>query len=642
MSDYLPFLVVGVTAGSLYGLAGLGLVLTYRTSGVFNFAHGAVAAAAAYLYYQLYVTNGWPWPLAMLATLAVCGAAAGLVLERLARRLVRRQVATIIVGTVGLLLVIQGFLYVRYGALNRIFPDTLQKAIPGGFRLSSVLVPWGQAVTIGISVAAAAGLYAVLRLTRLGVAMRAVVDNGELLDLAGTNPARVRVSAWMLGCSFAALSGILVAPRLGLDAGLLILLIVYSFGAVAIGRFTSLPLTFAGGIAVGILEALATKEFPRPPLNGIPSAVPFLVLIVVLLATPARLLPRHIGRTTALVREARTSLAPARRRAGVAVGLALLIAVPHVAGARLPVYTSALAFVPMFLSLALLVRVSGQISLCQAAFFALGATTFSHLIHDFHLPWLVALVGAGLVTIPLGAVLALPAIRLSGVYLALLTFGFGILMQNVVFGTWLMWGKEPGLEGARPHLGPINGRDEETLYYVFLLVAVVAAFVVAGVVRTRLGRLLRGMADSPLSLATNGLGVNVTKVLVFCLSAFLAGIGGALFLVQATTAGRDTGFGPFQSLSWLAVLVIFAWSGPVASAFLSASFLAVLPAYVSNLTVEWQTLLFGIGVLFAVLFAEVGVPGSLRRLATAPSRSPLRTRPRPAPSCVGVETAVAS
>ena len=629
MSEYLPFIVAGIAAGSLYGLAGLGLVLTYRTSGVFNFAHGAIAAAAAYIYYEFYVVQGWPWPIAMLTALVVCGALAGLVIERIVRRLARRQVATIIVSTVGLLLLVQGLLYVHYGALNRVFPDALQKEISGGLRISGVFVPWAQALTILISVVAAVGLYLFLRLTRLGVAMRAVVDNGDLLDLAGVSPNRVRATAWMLGCSFAALSGILVAPKLGLDAGLLILLIVYSFGAVAIGRFTSLPLTFAGGIAVGIIEALATKEFTRPPLNGIPSAVPFLVLIVVLLVTPARLLPRHIGRATALVAESKVVLGRTPRLVGLTGGLVLLVLVPHAAGVRLSVYTSALAFVPLFLSLALLVRVSGQISLGHAAFFAVGATTFSHLIHDAGLPWLLALVGAGLVTVPLGALLALPAIRLSGVYLALLTFGFGILMQNVVYGSWLMWGKEPGLDGARPVLGPLNGQDEETLYYIFLVVALAAAALLTLVVRTRLGRLLRGMADSPLSLASNGLSVSVAKILVFCISAFLAGIGGALYLVQATTAGRDTGFGPFQSLSWLAVLVMFAWSGTVLSAFLAAAFLTVLPAYMTDLTVEWQTLIFGAGVLLAVLLAESDVLGRLRRFADVPSRGPLRTRPVP-------------
>jgi branched-subunit amino acid ABC-type transport system permease component len=633
VSGLLPFLVVGVTSGALYGLAGLGLVLTYRTSGIFNFAHGAFGAAAAYLYYHLYVTNRWPWPVAMLATMIVCGPVAGLLVERVARKLVGKQVATIIVGTVGLLLVIQGTLYVTFGAGNRSYPDTLLRALPGGFKAGGVLVTWAQVTTIAVSIIAAGGLYIFLRLSRLGVAMRAVVDNSELLDLAGTSPARVRSLSWMLGSTFAAASGILVAPKLGLDAGLLILLIVYSFGAVAIGRFASLPLTFLGGLAVGILEALATKQFPRPPLNGLPSAVPFVALIVVLLATPARHLPRHIGRATGLISERRMALRRGPRLAAVSVGLATLLIVPSFAGSRLPVFTNALAFVMMFLSLTLLVRVSGQISLCQAAFFAVGATTFSHLVHDFHVPWLLALLGAGLVAVPLGAVLAIPAIRLSGVYLALLTFGFGILMQNAFFGSWLMWGKDASLDGARPSLGPINGNSETALYYVFLAIVISATGLLAVVMRSRLGRLLRGMADSPLSLTTNGLGVSVTKALVFCLSAFFAAIGGALYLVQTTTVGRDTGFGPFQSLQWLAVLVMFAGTGLILSSFVSAGFLVVLPAYVTGLTTEWQTLLFGIGVLVAVIASERGSgtgrwPGS----ADPTTRSLMRTRPLPAES----------
>ncbi|HEV7534995.1 MAG TPA: hypothetical protein VGP90_05125, partial [Acidimicrobiia bacterium] len=95
--EVLPFLVVGLTAGSLYGLAALGLVLTYRTSGVFNFAHGALGAGAAYLFFTLHWSWGWPWPLAILVSVALFGGVAGVIVERLTRSLVEARVATIIV-----------------------------------------------------------------------------------------------------------------------------------------------------------------------------------------------------------------------------------------------------------------------------------------------------------------------------------------------------------------------------------------------------------------------------------------------------------------------------------------------------------------------------------------------------------------
>ncbi|MEW6472001.1 MAG: ABC transporter permease [Actinomycetota bacterium] len=632
MSEYLPFLVVGLTTGAVYGLAALGLVLTYRTSGVFNLAHGAIAAAGAYLYYQLHVINGWPWPAAMALSLVICGPVMGIAVEAVMRQLVRKQLATIVVGTVGLLLLILGALFVKFGPVNRPFPDFLADVVPGGFTVSTVFVRWAQVVTFGASLAAALALYAVLRFTRTGIAMRAVVDNAELLGLAATNPIRMRRVSWSLGCTFATLSGILLAPKVGLDATLLILLVVYSFGAVAIGRFARLPLTFMGGLVIGLLESLSTKVFTDPPLNGVPPAIPFLVLIVALLVTPARHLPGHIGRSTAIVRERRLRLSPRWSVAGAVTGVAVLLAVPAFAAQRLTLYSTALSYTIMFLSLGLVVRVSGQLSLCHAAFFALGATTFFHLTHDLHLPWLVAVVGAGLVTVPLGVILALPAIRVSGIYLALVTFGFGVLMQNVLFGTWIMWGTHDHAFGARPRLGSLDARNDQTMYFVTLAVALAAVLLVTVVTRCRLGRLLRALADSPLSLTTNGLGVNVTKVLVFCVSAFLAGIAGSLYLVNVQAVTRGAGFGPFDSLTWLGLLVMVSGAGLVPSAFLAGFLLVVAPGYLGGLTVEWQTLIFGAGALVAVLSAETDLSGWLAgREREEKSRSPLQTRRWAAP-----------
>ncbi|HEY4410287.1 MAG TPA: branched-chain amino acid ABC transporter permease/ATP-binding protein, partial [Acidimicrobiia bacterium] len=471
-----------------------------------------------------------------------------------------------------------------------------------------------------------------LRRSRLGVTMRAVVDDPTLLDMTGTQPARVRTAAWVIGASFAALSGILIAPVLGLDAGLLTLLVVQAFGAVAIGRFSSLPLTFLGGITVGVVASLATKYLANQPLfNGLPSAIPFLVLLAVLLVTPKKRLPREVGRLGGGASERRAWLPAPLRQGTYAIGFALLLAVPALVGTRLPVYINGVTFVVIFLSLSLLVRSSGQISLCHAAFAALGATTFSHLSVGQGLSWPLALLGAGLVTVPLGAVLAIPAIRLSGLYLALATFGFGILMQSVVFNASFMFGNEPFLRAPRPTLGPFNGASDTTFYYLALAVALLCCLVVLAVDRSRLGRLLRALGDSPTALTTGGLSVNVTRIMVFCLSAFLAGVGGALFMAQFGQVSKDYGFGPFQSLIWLAVLAI---SGRtlILPAFVGAALLTVAPSYVTGLSQEWQSVLFGVTALgVAILPAGgFGLRARLTRLAERTEhrrgRSPVRAR----------------
>src|SRR6266545_4380677 len=203
MRGLLPFIVVGVVTGSLYGLAGVGLVLTFRTSGIFNFAHGAVAAAAAYLFYALHVEQGLPWPLAALVVVVGFGIIAGVVIEQVTRRLVGAPEAVLVVATVGLLLGINGALLLAFGTNARRFPQFLPL---DGIVLSGVRVNYAQMISVATAAVCVVALYLFLRVTRLGVAMRAVVDNPTLVGLTGTRPTRVRVSAWVIGCSFASLS----------------------------------------------------------------------------------------------------------------------------------------------------------------------------------------------------------------------------------------------------------------------------------------------------------------------------------------------------------------------------------------------------------------------------------------------------
>jgi branched-subunit amino acid ABC-type transport system permease component len=630
VTEVLPFLVVGLTAGSLYGLAALGLVLTYRTSGVFNFAHGALGAGAAYLFFTLHWTWGWPWPLAVLVSVALFGGVAGVILERLTRALVEARVATIIVATIGLLLFIQGFLYWRYGVERRVSPDFL----PTGtvLTIEGVNVSWAQVINFGVGIASLVGLYLLLHRTRLGIAMRGVVASPDLLGLAGTSPAGVRIASWAIGSSFAALTGILITPSiLGMDAFLLSALVVQAFGAVAIGRFTSLPWTYVGGLFIGALAAISAKYLTKPPLTGLPNVIPFLVLIVVMLVTPKRKLPPGTGRFAgAATRKPWAVARPVRLMAfgGAAV---VLLAIPELVDTRISVYTSGLALVILFLSLSLLTRISGQISLAHAAFAGVGAATFSKLAAPVSgtgqfgglggdteggVPWLVALIGAGLITAAVGALLALPAMRLSGVYLALATFGFSQLMDNVVFQSWLMFGGSQGtlagLRAPRPYLGSLNPEDPKTWYYLVLAVVAVCCLALVMVRRSRLGRFLRAIADSPTALTTLGLGINVTRVLVFSVSAFFAGIAGALFAMQIGRVNYIS-FPAVNSLLYLAILTVTgAVSGYVTSAFLAAFFLAVMPSYLTSVTFEVQSMLFGgVAVLAALISDRAGVASAV-------------------------------
>lgn len=597
MTEVLTYIVVGLAAGSIYGLAGAGLVLTFKTSGIFNFAHGAVGALGAYAFFELHSERGVPWPLAALLCVGVLGPLAGIGLERLARGLRGAPQSARIVATVGLLLAVQGIAAVRYGSGAKFFPVFLPHDAVG---ILGVRVGVDQIIVVVIAALASAFLAVFFRASRLGAAMRAVVDDPDLLDLAGTDPVRVQRLSWSIGASFAVASGILIAPSIGLDAVLLTFLVVQAFGAAAIGRFSSLLGTYLGGLMVGVAAALATGYLGTIPLlEGLPASLPFLVLFVVLLATPRHRFPQT-GDTPARPRPVRRPLPAPLRYVGFTAAAVVTLAVPSLVGARLPLYTNAVVFTIAFLSLALLVNLSGQVSLCHAAFAAFGATTFAHLTTGAGVPWLAALVLAGLAVVPLGAAVAIPATRLSGVYLALATFGLGILLERMVYPTAVMFGGSGTQVAPRPRF--LGLADDTRFYYLTLSIAVAAALLVLWLRRGRLGRLLTAMADEPVALNVLGAVTNVTKVLVFCISAFLAGIAGGLF---AALGGSVSGvaYSPLQSLLWLAVLAL-GGRGLIGTAVVAALAFAVLPAYGEALLADYQAVVFGVAAIVAALLGS--------------------------------------
>ena len=277
----------------------------------------------------------------------------------------------------------------------------------------------------------------------------------------------------------------------------------------------------------------------------------------------------------------------------------MLAFVPQIVGNNLAFWTIGLMTLILFLSLGLLVRESGQVSLCQYAFAAVGAAAFCHLVSDHGVPWLPALLLGGLVAVPVGLLIAVPAIRLSGVFLALATLGFGILLEKMLYLQDIMFGAtSDGIHGTRPSFGT----SDKDYYYVVLAVAVVCSIVVVAIVRGRLGRLLLGLRDSPLALDTEGATTNVTRVLVFCISAFLAGIFGALYAGFVGSVNGAT-FPSFNSLTIIAVVVLAVGGAPW-YAVTAAAFFAVIPSYIDVENIQsYIQIFFGLAVVFVGLRA---------------------------------------
>lgn len=631
MTEYMPFIVAGLTSGAVYGLAGIGLVLTFKTSGVFNFAHGALATVAAYVFFELYVERGASWQVAALVAVLVAGPIMGTVLEVIARRVATAGLALQVGATVGLLLVIESVTTLIYDPIVvRTVPVFISDS---SFRFAETNIRWADIVTLGFAVAVTIVLALYFRISRTGLQMRAVVDGPELLALSGTSPVSTRRLAWILGATLVAASGVLFAPIMPLNPLTLTFLVVAAFGAAAVGGFSNLPMTLVGGLAIGVLASLATKWFSTGLLSGVPVSLPFLVLFAVLLIFPKRKLAGQVF-TKVRPRPAWTAPLGFHASAGLCL-LGFLAFVPAFAGVHLTAWTVAVASVVVFLSLSLLVRSSGQVSLAHVAFTAIGAAGFSHLAVDQGLPWLVALVLAGLIAVPVGAILAIPAIRLTGLYLALATFGFGILLQSMFYTQDYMFGDSGlGLKEPRPDWGWVPGEGDTAYYYVVLGLVTMTAVAVVALNRSRLGRLMRGLADSPMAVATSGAEVNVTRVIVFCLSAFLAAVGGALAAVAAQQASADS-YQPLTSLMFFVLILIVVGGEPWNAVLASFGFYLVPSYFPSHDVGVVLQLVFGLSALaVAVLPPHIGgVPpalagvvdrvfrqGRVRQVASAVSR----------------------
>lgn len=619
MSDYLPFVVIGLATGSVYALAAMGLTVTYTTSGVFNFAHGALGMIATFLFYTLRVDVGLPAAVAILVVLLGFAPLMGIFIDRvLLPRLQGAVTTTYVVASLGLLVALQGFAISTYGGETRQVDAFLPRTT---FRLPGVNVGWDQLIIVVIAAAVGIALWLFFRHTHLGLQTRAVVEDHDLTELVGTDARRVTTFSWILGSAFASLSGILLAPLIGLDAAILTLLVVQAFGAAAIGRLTNLPLTYLGAIVIGIGASLSTKFVATiPELAGIPSSMPFIVLFLVLLLSPKGSFQevtevREIVRTGRGV-ELRGRLYVPLIVAGVFVALPWLVT-----GSRLLTATATLAFLLMFRSLGLLVGLSRQVSLSHAVFVGLGATTLSHLL-DAGVPFVLALIFAALAVVPIGALIAIPAIRLSGLFLALATFGFGLLMQALVYSTALAFGDDGVVFVDRPSLLGINFQGDTSYYFFVLVVVVLCVVAIEAVSRTRLGRVLRALADSPTGVESIGVSVVVPRVLVFCLSAFMAAIAGGL-LSSLYRSVNTVSFDFFQSLIWLTVLVTAGTAG-LGGAVLAAVLFVTVPAV---LNYEWLNeitpIFFG---LMAILMAQQ--PNGLLGANASLLRGVMRLLPR--------------
>jgi len=633
-----PYVVDGVSDGAIYAMAAIGLVLTFKTSGIFNFAIGAQAAASAYVFYSFRVTEGLPWPVAALLALFIVAILGSLILERMAYLLSDAPPVMRVVATIGLLVLLQSIITGAYGQATIQFSTFLPQK---GIHIGGVTILASQIIVALFALLATIGLSIFFKRTRPGVAMQAVVDNPNLLALQATSPIVIRRYAWVIGSCFISISGMLIAPELGLDVDTLLLLYITAFGAAALGAFSSLPITFSASIGMGIVMNVLSDKLAgqvNTTVEELYTQVPFFILIIALLFIPKRMLVQKGAQTARRLRPAVKLPTVTIGTIGI-VGLGLAVLLPYILPPGfIDLYTTGVGFAVILASMGLLLWTSGQISLCQIAFAAVGATTFIHA-QQAGIPWGFSLLLAGLVAVPVGALVAIPSFRLSGVYLAAATFAFGLLFQNLVYNTFLMFGGVGELTMARPKFfGSYFGTDNG-YYYLTLAIAVLCMIAIIGVQRSRLGRLLRGLSDSPTALDAHGANTKVTRLLVFCISAFLAAIGGVLIAGVTQTAG-STATGPFGYFNSLALVAVLAFCGKrlIISPVIAAFLFEVLKNYApfnSTFFTNYE------GVAFGILAIGVAVVPGVEWLH--PRKRALERQGRsPVPSPILVDQGVAA
>jgi branched-chain amino acid transport system permease protein len=631
MNEFLTFTIIGIVTGAAYAVAASGLVVTYATSGIFNIAHGAIGMFMAFFYWQL--VDQWHVPplLALLTVVLLVAPAFGAAVELiLIRRVSSNSLATTLVVTIGFMVFLIGLVNTVWKPAARIFPPFFGHA---GFHMGSVFVTWHEAITVFVALGIAVGLRLLLYRTRVGIAMRAVVDNRELAALNGARPAWVGTLSWALGASMASLAGILIAPTLQLSVLPLTLLVVNAYAAAMVGRLKSLPFTFLGALIIGLATSYAVGYMPSTgfwgstPLQGLRLSIPAVLLFVVLLWLPQSKV--QAGQFSMR----RQSVAVPSLARSVTGGILLVAATIVVSGILSPgnlVYFGiGLASALIMLSIVPLTGWGGQVSLCQMTFAGLGAYAMSKAGHGGSALGLfaaVALAGA------IGALIALPALRLRGLYLALATMAFAVAMDNMFFPAPAVFTYDGSVPIPRPSLFGLHVNG--TRAYVIFLSATFAvlAILLYAMRRRPIGRVLSAMKDSEAACATLGLSLTTTKLFVFALSAGLAGMAGALYGGMRTVAGA-TDFLMLQSLPIL-LLVVVGGVATASGALVGGIALGLLPLIATKYPSLAAITLLGSGLAGITLGANpdgvtVGASRWYRRVFPA-RQAPEAQEPEPA------------
>jgi branched-subunit amino acid ABC-type transport system permease component len=626
MPDVKPFLVSGVALGAVYALGGIGIVVPYRTTGVLNFAYGAVGAMGALISWSLIDASVPEWA-AYLVCVAFAGLSTLLYGVLIAPFLARRDALTKATATLGFALILLGCMYWVYSdeARSLILPTT-----DYGFYLGEVRVHATQLIALGLGILMTAVTAAFLRYTSLGTAMRALANDREISATLGVPVRRVEAAAWLGSGLVCGAGALLLASLVRLDANALTFFVISALAAAVVARLRSLWVTLVAGLVIGIVEAILT---PFDSISSYRGMTPFVIAIVALLwfgrkrvvslaqpvAAAAGAL-RAVPASTPLSERNRALL----RGAIVAGVLAFcLLALPPLTSTYwIKVFTAIAIFSITAAGLGLLYGRVGMVSLCQVSLLAIGGWVALRLAYGTGIPFPIVLIIGGIITGVIGVGVGLTALRLSGIYLALITLMFAgavsIVLQVIEFpnGGGGFRGISTSFEGALMRRPDIATGEGSYLRYCIIVAAIL--FLLAYLhLRSTAGRAWAAIRHSEMSALAAGVNVTLYKLWAFALASFMTGVAGGL--LAGSVGSLDwRQFPTVDSIVLLAAVLIGGiyslWGAVVAGVFMRG-----VPAILDTLGLNANLvlILFGVGVIQVLITAPTGIAGQLQDAGAA-------------------------
>jgi ABC-type branched-subunit amino acid transport system ATPase component/branched-subunit amino acid ABC-type transport system permease component len=541
VQEFVRFALLGLGLGSLYSLASQGLIVIYRGSGVLNFAHGAIGMIGAYVEWEVRVEHGQPVAVAWAAGLLTCAVIGALVHLLVMRHLRRASPLARIVATLGVLIVVQAIAVLRYGATITFVESELPTNL---LTFWDITISVDRFILLGIAAVLSAGLWAFYRYTKFGLATTAIAENQRAASAVGLSPDFLATINWALGSALAGVAAILIAPIVQLQVATMTNLVLAALATALVAGFRSFPVAFAAGMLIGIGQTELTRYVSTP---GIATSLPFAVIVLwMVLRGQALPLRDYFLQRLPAVGTGRTH--PLAVAVAVVATVLIILWVPL---EWQDAFVTTFAIGLVLLSLVVITGYAGQLSLGQFALAGFGAWVAGRLVDAAGWPFLPALLAGGLLTIPVGILFALPAVRARGINLAILTLGLGSAIELMILNNGDLVGGFAGTQVGKPSIfgWDINAITHPGRYAIVCMVCfVIAVLMVASMRRGRSGRRLLAVRTNERAAAALGISVPGAKVYAFALSAGIAALGGTLLAFRKDVILYGSEFTNFTSI----------------------------------------------------------------------------------------------